>query len=211
LYRYTDKAAFRLRAGLNAVCNETSDLIEAAVETYGNITIQRSEENLQKCPMMRRLFHNPKLDTDWTLWFDDDSHFASASWIMDLALSMERLSAAELFGSLRLVDVSDGLEKFITSAHWYRGIPRRKDPVDGRPTIIFPVGSFFAVRTEKIVQTDWPDQRLGHYQTDFTMGEAMRQHGVQIADFCSGLVLDDAERRAPEELPYELRLDHEPP
>ena len=209
LYRFTDPAAFHLRAGMNAVSEETTRLLHEAAERYGNITLFPSKQNLFKLPMMRRMFHDPPPETDWTIWFDDDSHVTSAHWIMDLALAMEQAAEVDLFGSLHSVGVSDHVEQFITSARWFRD-QSRLIGYDGKPIIIFPVGGFWAVRTARLAQTNWPDVRLDHFEDDYLMGEAMRQQGVRLAHFESGVAISDAPRRAPVEVPWVLALDHPP-
>ena len=209
LYRFTDPAAFQLRAGLNEVCDETKRAVAAMAETYDNVSVVESPENIYKCPMMRRLFHESPLESEWTLWFDDDSHVRGPGWVLDLALTMQNQPDAELFGSLRKVTVSEGLEKFISSARWYRKLPRDRDVSDDSPIIIFPVGGFWAIRTQRILEADWPDVRLQHFQTDYTLGEAMRQLGVRLAHFESGIRIDDAARRGPRDTPFKLRHDYD--
>lgn len=210
LYRWTDPAAFQLRAGLNAVCPETEALVRDAADRFGNVRIFQSVENLYKCPMMRRMFHEPPCETEWTVWFDDDSRVTGPGWIMDLALAMQKVREAELFGSLHGVDVGDHLEQFITSAGWYGGIPQQSHGETGKRTIIFPVGGFWAVRTSRIQETGWPDSRLIHFEDDYLMGEAMRQKGVKMVHFESGVRISDAPRRAPDNVPTELPLTHSP-
>jgi GT2 family glycosyltransferase len=209
LYRWTDPQAFRLRVGLNAVCAATKALTQQAAERYGNVEYRESAQNIYKCPMMQRMFA-PLPNTEWTLWFDDDSHVTGPSWILDLAMAMEKVPAAELLGSLRSVDVSDHVEKFITTATWYRGVPRKYHAARQKRTIVFPVGGFWAVRTARIAETQWPDPRLTHFEDDYLMGEAMRQQGVQMVHFESGVCINDSPRRAPAEAPVVLRLDYPP-
>jgi GT2 family glycosyltransferase len=204
LYRWTDPAAFQLRAGMNAVCAETRQLLMAAQQRFGNITFYESKRNLYKCRMMRRMLHAPPLDTEWMVWFDDDSHVTSPRWILDLLMQMERCPEAELFGSLHFVDVCPELERSIASALWYKGVSMRQGEVSGRKTIVFPVGGFWAVRSERLLQINWPDRRLQHFEDDYLMGEALRQQGVRMADFKSGVAISDAPRRAPADAPYGL-------
>ena len=206
IYRYTDPAAFHLRAGMNAVCKETDTLLHEASEQYGNITLFPSSRNLFKCPMMNRMFHDPPLGTQWTVWFDDDSYVTRPSWMLDLALAMEKSPEAELFGSLRAVHVSSHLEKFILSARWYCGVPRHILQNTECPLIVFPVGGFWAIRTARILETQWPDPRLKHFEDDYLMGEAMRQQGVRMAHYESGVCINDAPRRAPSNTPSVLDL-----
>ncbi len=204
LYRFTDPRAFQLRAGLNSVCNETRDLVLQASETYGNVLIEESDVNLYKCPMMRRLFYSTKVGSDWTVWFDDDSYIKGPHWLLDLALAIEKYHQSDLFGCLMRVNVDDSLEKFITSSPWYHGVERRRHPEQGNPIIQFPVGGFWAARTARLYEVDWPDTRLTLYHEDFIMGEAMRQHGVDPLHFESGICISDAPHRAPADVPTQL-------
>jgi GT2 family glycosyltransferase len=208
LYRWTDPRAFRLRAGLNAVCRETFELVQDTAARFNNVTLFNSPENIYKCPMMRRMFHDPLPETEWTVWFDDDSHVTGPGWIIDLAIAMQKVHEAELIGSLRRVDVSDHLEAVITSARWYQGLPRSFNGERNARTIVFPVGGFWAVRTARIREVDWPDARLTHFEDDYLMGEAMRQHGVKMFHFESGVSINDAPRRAPDHTPTTLPIIH---
>ena len=45
--------------------------------------------------MMRRMFHHPVPETEWTVWFDDDSRVMGPNWVVDLALAMERAPEAD--------------------------------------------------------------------------------------------------------------------
>lgn len=204
LYRFTDPAAFQLRAGMNAVCQETLDLVQQAAETYGNVLMDVSDLNLYKCPMMRRLFYSTKLTTEWTVWFDDDSYVKGPHWLLDLAMAIEKNKASDLFGCLMRVNVDEALESFICSSPWYKGVARRMHPEDGHPIIQFPVGGFWAARTARLYEVDWPDTRLTLYHEDFIMGEAMRQHGVDPVHFESGVCISDAPHRAPADVPTQL-------
>lgn len=201
LYRFTDPAVFHLRAGLNAVGSETFQLITSTAKKYGNVTCYHSKRNIFKSPMMRRMFHEPVPETEWTLWFDDDSFVKGPGWTMELALAMEKAKQAEVFGSIHAVRVDDSLESFITHAKWYRGVARKIHPEEGHPMIVFPAGGFWAIRTERIVQIDWPDPNLIHFEDDFLMGEALRQYGIRTAHFESGVCINDAPRRAPKDTP----------
>jgi GT2 family glycosyltransferase len=192
---------------MNAVCRETAQLLRKAARDYGNVTLFPSRRNLFKCPMMHLMLHKQQLETEWMIWFDDDSHVTGPNWLMDLAMAMERSPEVELFGSLRGVDVSDHLEKFIESAAWYRKIPRQVRKDTGKPTIVFPVGGFWAVKSARLREISWPDPRLRHFEDDYLMGEALRQQGVKQAHFESGVRINDAARRAPWDAPTGLPLE----
>ncbi|MGI8601950.1 MAG: hypothetical protein ACR2OZ_03015 [Verrucomicrobiales bacterium] len=195
LYRHTDPKAFYLRAGLNAVSEETSRLVRAAAEQFGNVQLHLSRKNIRKCPMMRRLFHQPCLETEWTLWFDDDSYVRRSDWLLSFALQCEAHPEADLFGAIHSSTPSPRIQRFIQTASWFRGRPFLER--NGQPVLEFAVGGFWAVRSRLISQLDWPDPRLVHFEDDYIFGEALRQRGGQLGSFHSGVVISAAPRRGP--------------
>jgi GT2 family glycosyltransferase len=208
LVRFTDPPAFRLRLGLNGVSRETDRLVASYESRFSNVTAIRSPRNIFKCPMMRRLFYDEPIETKWIIWFDDDCYVRRADWLLGLGLAIESDPSVELWGSQHLVAPDEQSLEFIRTARWYRGLPflRRSD---GRAIIVFPVGGFWAVRTDLVHALGWPDPRLIHYQTDFTLAEAVRQAGKRTGHYCGGVVINAAPRRSPADTPTDLRLEHD--
>lgn len=197
IYAHTDPAAFELRCGLNAVVDETRDIVMAAQRRLGKVRVCESRRNIRKCPMMRRLFHAQRITTEWTLWFDDDSFVSRSDWLLSLALAVEARPDADVHGSIRYVTPSARIQRFIKSASWFRGKPFATVQASGDPRLEFVVGGFWAVRTRLLYSIDWPDPRLIHFEDDYIFGEALRQHGAVTASFDSGVVISDAPRRGP--------------
>lgn len=193
----TDPAAYELRCGLNAVADETRNIVRAAQRRHGKVRISESRQNIRKCPMMRRLFHRQRITTEWTLWFDDDSFVSRPDWLLSLALAIEARPDADVHGSIRYVTPSARVQRFIQSATWFCGKPFATVPETGDPRLEFVVGGFWAVRTRLIYDIGWPDPRLIHFEDDYIFGEALRQHGAVTAPFASGVVISDAARRGP--------------
>lgn len=197
IHANTDPAAYELRCGLNAVAEETRELVMAAKRWHGKVRIRESRRNIRKCPMMRRLFHRPRITTEWVLWFDDDSFVSRPDWLLSLALAIEARPDADVHGSIRYMTPSPRIQRFIQSASWFRGKPFATNPGNGEPKLEFVVGGFWAVRTRLIDQIDWPDPRLIHFEDDYIFGEALRQQGAVTGSFDSGVVISDAPRRGP--------------
>jgi hypothetical protein len=195
LYHHTDPKAFYLRAGLNAVCSETARLVRAVANQFGNVSLYSSRKNIRKCPMMRRLFHDPPLETEWALWFDDDSYVRRSDWLLSFALQREAHPDAGVFGAILQMAPSPRIQRFIQTASWFRGRPFLES--DGERVLEFVAGGFWAVRSELIRQLDWPDRRLVHFEDDYIFGEALRQQGVELGSFQSGVVISAAPRRGP--------------
>lgn len=202
LYSTTDPALFQLRAGLNEVEDRTFHLFETFQKQHRNISILRSPANLYKSRMMRRLFHETPLASNWTIWCDDDSHFTRADWLHRLALKIEHHPGAALWGWLHYFRTrDDSILDWIRQAAWYQGRPfgRGTDP-DGQPAteFLFPTGGFWAIRTEILRRLDWPDPRLVQGADDILLAEALRQNHLHFENFHHGVAINDAPRRNPE-------------
>src|SRR6185295_10266689 len=66
------RSAYRLVVGANAVCAETRGYLERLRDEGAIDRLILSDENLNKCPMMRRMLES--VDTEFFWWFDDDSY-----------------------------------------------------------------------------------------------------------------------------------------
>lgn len=190
-----------LRVGLNACSPATVDLVELAAARDPGIRVVRSTTNLGKPPMMRRLFRLAPIDTEWVVWFDDDSFPYRADWCASLAVAIEAQPDAVMLGIVAEVDVDERLRRRIELAPWYRGRALLPTDLPGRMgRIEFVLGGFWALRTEWVGRLDWPHGPMTHSEDDYLLGEAIRQHGGQLGHFRSGVKVDTAPRRAPSEL-----------
>jgi GT2 family glycosyltransferase len=199
LYETVDPRLFRLRAGLNEVEDATMKLFKDYTRRFDNIRLFVEPRNVFKLPMMRRMFHQPPIRTQWTIWCDDDTHFSRSDWFQRLVFRMVQEPEVEMWGSIYNLWRRDRyIQNWIKDASWYRGLPlsRGTDP-DGNNAIEFRfvTGGFWAVKTSLIRQLDWPDPRLVHLSDDYLLGEAMRQNGRRIENFAYGICVNDSPRR----------------
>ena len=70
--RYCPRAGYRLLVGANVVCAETLDYLQRLSQNGDIDQLIISDVNLNKNPMMRRMFE--QIDTEFIWWFDDDSY-----------------------------------------------------------------------------------------------------------------------------------------
>jgi GT2 family glycosyltransferase len=196
LFRHTQPEFFELRIGLNAVCQRTADFVAEFSAKHPNTQIYRSERNIYKDPMMRRMFYPDRIGTRWTIWFDDDSYATRPDWLAGLAVTMRLHPEIDMFGDARFVEVDDSLFAFIRRSPWFRGLDFEKR-ANGTPIINFITGGFWALRTECIYALNWPDPRIIQLEEDYVLGEALRQNGYRIREFTSGVEVNAGERRVP--------------
>jgi len=85
------------------------------VKDLGSIIIVESEENVFKYPMMHRLFNEPPVDTDWTIWFDDDSHATAGEWF-ERGIAHAAESGADCFGKEFFFHPGPGFRQWLEEA-----------------------------------------------------------------------------------------------
>jgi GT2 family glycosyltransferase len=145
------------------------------------------------------MFREKPLSSQWTLWCDDDTHFARPDWLQRLALKIEHSPEVAMWGWIHaLWRRDDAILEWIRRAPWFHGLPFLKGTdLDGKPAVefLFAPGAFWAIRTEVLRFLDWPDPRLIHANEDFLLGEALRQNGFPIENFNYGVKVNDAPRR----------------
>jgi hypothetical protein len=209
----TARPLYRLVVGANAVGTATDDYL-GGLQRAGHIDqLHCSRRNLNKCPMMRRMFED--VNTPYIFWFDDDSYLIEAG-ALDRQLQAAQRSSAEtmMWGSragcndpATFIDIPD-VEKLVRTAPWYGGLtppgrlPGGKGEFNyegrgtGNPWWQFIVGGFWLIRTEAIRALDWPDRRLTKLGDDVLLGEALRQQGWTIENTgAPGVAINRAPRR----------------
>lgn len=211
--RFCPRLEYELIVGANAVSEETRIYLEARREAGEVDHVISSTVNLNKCPMMRRLFD--RVNTEFIWWFDDDSHVTTHD---ALSQWMEATSAAPdsttMWGQLcrcnapaDFTDLED-VHGFVRTAPWYRGLPlpswrpggkgefnfENRGCGDGRWDFI--VGGCWLIRTSAIRALDWPDRRLIKLGDDVFLGEAIRQQGWDLGNIgCPGIAINTQPRR----------------
>src|SRR5688572_27705230 len=201
LYENTDPSLFLLRAGLNEAEPATHDLFRGYSDRFRNIQLFIQPLNIFKNPLMWRVFHEKPIESNWTIWCDDDTHFTRPDWLQRLALKIEQSPQVDMWGWIHVLWTRDeGTLNWIRAASWFCNRPFRigKD-LEGNKSVEFrfATGAFWALRTDLIYQLKWPDHRLKQGAEDFTLGEALHQRGCRIENFHHGVAINDAHRRNP--------------
>jgi len=197
----------------NTVCNYTQHYLQAVPISWEVIL---SAKNVPKYEVMRRLFRGaavPAPETEWVVWFDDDSHIVKADWWpRTKAYLAEKTDEGIVYaGEAWYVHHLPGQWEFIKQAKWFKGLepqmcPTRKPGVQ-QPGIWFAQGAYWWMRTDVMERLNWPDDRLQHNGGDTLLGEAIRQQGLPFHRFHHGVKLNDAKRRGFHEKPAGSRKD----
>jgi len=199
IQRHCSRSDYELVVGANAVCKETRSYLKAQKAEQNIDHLILSAENINKCPMMRRMFE--KVSTEFIWWFDDDSYIAEPDALSQwLGTAQSAPKATAMWGEMYrcnttadFTDLEDTIG-FIRRASWYRGLPppswrpggkgefnfENRNCGDGRWDFI--VGGCWLIRTSIVRALDWPDPRLIKLGDDVFLGEAIRQHGWRLGN-----------------------------
>jgi GT2 family glycosyltransferase len=203
---------YELVIGANAVAEDTRAYFEQ-IEAAGEIDhLISSPLNINKCPMMRRMFDRASAGLIW--WFDDDSYItderAWPEWVKAAESASPDIAMwGELYRCNTPADFTDSedIVGFIRKAAWYRGLPppswrcggkgefnfENRNCGDGRWDFI--VGGCWLIRASAVRALDWPDPRLVKLGDDVLLGEAIRQHGWKLGNIGSAGVAINTEPR----------------
>jgi hypothetical protein len=211
--RYCPRAEYKLGVGANAVSDEARAYLYGLKDAGELDFLIDSPVNINKCPMMRRLFEQVSTERIW--WFDDDSYLTAPSaweeWVEATSSAPDSVAMwGELYRCIRPKDFTDleDVVAFVRKASWYRGLPppswrcggkgefdfQNQNCGDGRWDFI--VGGCWLIRTSVIRALDWPDRRLVKLGDDVLLGEAIRQQGWKLANIGSpGVAINTQPRR----------------
>jgi hypothetical protein len=220
-----------IRIGLNEVCDQTLSWLEQGVRSgdetlfpgtlaAGNklcgiragryLFYSHGNQNLKKYPMMRHMWHQDRLKTEWVLWLDDDTHFEGNNWV-DMLKSHMQAADNHYMGESWWCDWLAGQWDMVRQQPWFKG----KDPEvrhtrrGRRPGINFHTGGFVAIRSKLIRKLDWPLNLL-HNGGDTLLAEAVRQQGIKLTTLPTkkyGVRVNDGKRRGYSEKPAGSRVD----
>lgn len=224
ILRHCDRSRYLLVVGANAVGDETRRYLEALRAEGAIDRLHLSVENVNKCPMMRRML--AEVDTELVWWFDDDSYVAEPDalerWLEIAGRAPESTvlwGHQFFFGNERDFSYGGDVVGFVRSARWYRGLeppswePGGKGEFDfegrgaGDGRWFFVTGGCWLARTRALRLLDWPDPRLVKRNDDVFLCEAIRQQGWGVQDVGSlGVAINTEARRGGGEDPGTMRL-----
>jgi len=206
------RAEYQLVVGANAVCDETLAYLEKLTAAGEVNHLIASPVNVNKCPMMRRMFE--RADSEFIWWFDDDSCITEPrAWSEWVGGAQSSPSSTAMWGELYRCNTPgdftdlDDVVAFVRRASWYRGLPppswrlggkgefnfENRNCGDGRWDFI--VGGCWLIRTSAVRALDWPDRRLVKLGDDVLLGEAIRQQGWELGNIGSPGVAINTEKR----------------
>lgn len=192
--KFVPRDEYLLRIGMNACCRETLDYVDGLAESMPIELFVRSDVNLHKYPMMRKMFWDKPLETDWIVWFDDDTHIISDKWWAGVWKRLEQ-EPAEAVGKLLWWIFQPGEWDFVQKRPWFRGRESEQGRRFVSPAARFMLGAYWLMKTECIRALDWPDPALVAQGGDTLLGAAIWQQEWRQIHFEDGIKVNAAPRR----------------
>lgn len=188
------------RMDLRVATNEAAPTTIDYLKTLPISKLYINSTNRHKYPVMREMFWDTlrPIETNYVIWFDDDTWAVQPNWLSDLAQSIidGQPYGYRLYGTLLSHDLAMYAKNggrpadWFRAAGWYRGKQfRARGGAHETPNgsaIDFAVGWCWALATETMRQADIPDVRLGHNGGDITIGEQVHQTGFLIKQWNKG-------------------------
>lgn len=189
----TNRKDVDLRVYCNNVCEDTSKLCTNLYNEGVISTIYQSKENKYKYPCMREMFNDEAMPikTKWLVWFDDDTMCdVDPLWFDKMCSAINSAYIADsnfaMLGPIYHFAMQPKHADWVKKADWYRGKKFRerngKESVNGNK-IFFTTGSFWALRTDAMINSKIPDIRLSHNGGDVCIGEQLWQNGYTLKNW----------------------------
>jgi len=180
----TARSQVELRVGGNQLCPASRRYLRL-LQDRGDIQhLNLSDENRYKYPVMRELFREPLLTTQWVVWLDDDTLCnIDDLWLEKLLAVADREfdSGCRWVGPHFLYRMTSAWTAWCQEAAWFKGVPWRIH--NGRPKVDMAVGAIWAAHVPTLLAADVPDARLTHNKGDVTIGCQFWQAGAKLGNF----------------------------
>jgi len=204
-----------LRVGLNEVSDRVTEWVRSWVAPE---CIWESPTNLHKYPMMRDMLYGIRpVDTEYFMWFDDDSYIDESYsllvandkpyWLRQVDHAMVN---SDVIGSVYTIGWQGKQREYVKAQSWYNG----RDPAE-RTKIRFATGGWWTARTALLEEQNYPWPDLDHRGGDAMLGEMCFQHGLRLNQFREGLHINSntagqeskASRRGFDQPPLGVKYD----
>lgn len=183
-----DQGLIDLRVG----ANEPSVATLEVLKSLGVVNPVVAAPQIFKYPMMRRLFYDKPLTTDYVMWFDDDSFISAPQpdiWLKQLLSKADSSKVISAMGSEYVLNGSLPAK----AAEWFKS---RFPTALSAPSLNNPkflTGGWWLMRTPILHELDWPHKDLVHRGGDVGLGIVMRMMGLSFLHYRAGVMINAGE------------------
>lgn len=170
-----------LRIGLNDTSDETDDYITGACSS--DVFTLSAKPQILKYPMMRRLFNEKPVTTEYIMWFDDDSYIKDNNPVAWLEAVDKAMVSCDMLGSVYTVNYTKDQKNWCKSQKWHTG-----KTIPDRPK--FATGGWWCLRSNVIKKFDWPVPELRHCGGDVALGILLDQNNLKLKHYRDGVAIN---------------------
>jgi hypothetical protein len=170
-----------LRIGMNEVSEETRDYVADSAPSDAEVI--SADPQILKYPMMRRLFYDKPVSTDYVMWFDDDSYVKADNFADWLDSVEEAMASCDMLGSVYTIAYTPSQKQWCAKQPWYAG-----KSIPDRPQ--FATGGWWCIKTQVLNTFGWPISELQHCGGDVALGVLLHQHGLRLRHFREGVAIN---------------------
>lgn len=176
--RVPDLCVAEIRVGLNKAQDVLCQTAEEFLFNRINGSLQQvvparlivDRENEPKYPMMRRLFYDIPIQTEFVMWFDDDSFIrptAPADFFRQTAVEVSQL---DFRGKRYRITKAPGQMEWLRAQPWFTPDAQ----ADADRMFQFCTGGWWVGRTRLLRQWNYPWPELRHNGGDVMLGQLAR-------------------------------------
>ena len=169
-------------------CNEVSDATSKVISDLFADSLKYLKYNPQiyKYPAMRELFKLKPLNTDYVMWFDDDSYITNSDpvkWLYDVETFMKN-TGADMAGSLyQVYSTPRQIEWRRLHCPWFK-----QNKASNKTK--FATGGWWIIKAGIINKYNWPHTDLKHRGGDVLLGELMLHESLKLVNYKSGIAIN---------------------
>lgn len=169
-----------LRIGMNSVSENVATFVES---NKGTADVIYENPQIFKYPMMRKLFYDKPINTDYVMWFDDDSFIKEENLISWLDLVESHMKDCDMLGSVYMIKYGLDQMSWVRQQPWYTG-----KEISDKPK--FATGGWWCIRTEVLKKFDWPVKQIKHCGGDVALGVLLNQNNLKLKHFNKGVAIN---------------------
>lgn len=170
-----------LRIGLNDTSKDTDEYINGSCSS--DVFVLSAKPQILKYPMMRRLFNEKPIDTEYVMWFDDDSFVREDDRMSWLESVDKEMASCDMLGSVYTINYTQDQKSWCKKQSWYTG-----KTIPDRPK--FATGGWWTLRSSVIRNFDWPIPELKHCGGDVALGVLLDQNNLRLKHYREGVAIN---------------------
>jgi len=180
LLKAAGSSLINLRLGLNEVCQDTLNFVKN--KSSESCLVFEASPQIYKYPMMRKMLYDVPVETEYFMWFDDDSFIKEnvEEWFCVIEKEMQ---SCDMLGSVYTISYSPQQMAWAKTQPWYSN-----KTINPKPK--FATGGWWCVRTDLLRKHDWPIPQLKHSGGDVALGVLIEQQGYRLKHFNKGVAIN---------------------